>query len=615
MKIAGESGAALAALKKHDNEVATESDRRNVANKRVTSHIAAAKSEQQEVIQNRNERTVDQQQAMQSVAQRKVTITAEQARSIAQQVNQVTNAAGVPELAAPEMPAGNTARVMFFLGTMLKMNGESSVNQLVDNLNQLSLSRQISQNVSNAQAEQIRQTEEQLQQASDHYQTVVGKLDAAKGELTRAQQSLSEAEQALSQLEPNAVDYDAAKQAVTAARQAVSEAQSNVKALNSEQKSSASAVESAKQKNQQAMSAANRQAETNLLPLPRSTASNSSAGTLALIIGQCIQMMGDLSVDKLKNDLTTSEALQAARQKEMAKKSDEYQEKVRKAEETSKIAGCVADILGGLAIVVGAATSIFGGAGLALMAVGIGLMAADGISEAISGKSLTSMVMEPLMKHVLQPLMDIMGKVVTEVFDKTPLGLLMKAIDNATGLNMMDTVHSVVIAVAAVAVMVALAYVAKSAGQYLMKNMGKVLSNLITESVKVAVKQTMKKIVPSMLKNAGKLTSKTLVKVEATFIKNMELLGQYTHLASAGSSMVGNSVVGKLQEDISRLLATLKINEASVNISREQMKGFIDYFQREQENITAMTSNLSEALMKQQETGRVVLRNMRNLSA
>lgn len=619
MKVAGQPSATLAALKQHNNEVQTETDKRTVSHKRLHQHKAAASEAKHDATQTGKAIAADQQQALQSVAQRKVTITAEQAKNIARQVNQVTNASGAPELAEPKMPASNTARVMYFLSTMLKMNGQSSVNQLLDNLKHLELNHQISQNVSNALAAQIQQAQQQMQQADGHYQDILGKLSGAEGDLSSAQQTLSDAEQALNQLKPGDAGYDAAKQAVTAARTAVSDAQQNVNALSSERDSSAAVLNSAQQLYQQAMGAADKQVNVNLVPLSRSAADpagkNSSAGTLALIIGQCIQMMGDLSVNKLKNDLANSDAMQAARQKEMQKKSDEYQEKVRKSEETSKITGCLADILGGLAMLVGAITSIFGGAGVGLMAVGIGLMAADGITEAITGTSLTSMLMEPLMKYVLGPLMDIIGKIVVEIFDKTPLGLLLKAIDDATGLNMMDTIHSVVTAVAAVAVMVALAYVAKSAGKQLMKSLSETMGKLITESVQVAIKQVVKKVVPAMMKNAGKLTSKMMVKVEASFIKNMELMGQYMHLASAGTNLVGNSLVGTLQEDISRMLASLKINEAAVNISREQMKGFVDYYQREQENITAMTSSMSEALMKQQETGRVVLRNMRNVSA
>ena len=617
MKVVGQSGSLNTALK-HHAELEKEVGKNAVANKRM-HHNKTEKNIQVEMKEQTNRQiTEDNKQALQSVVQRKVTVDVELAKTIASQINEITNSSDAPVLSEPKLPASNTARVMFFLGTILKMNGENSVNQLLDNLKQLELNHLIKQSVSNALSAQLTEAKNNLDKAMENDGNLLGQLDSATSDLTTKQQMLKDAEAALNQLKPGDPGYDMAKAAVDSARTSVNEAEQKVSTLKTQQEATHSVLKNAQQAYQQVVDQAKKQSDIQIPVLAKQSGKPdklSSAGTLAMVIGQCIEMMGELSVNKLKNDLSNSDAMQLARQKEMQKKSDEYQEKVRKAEETSKITGCLADILGGLAMIVGAITSVFGGAGVGLMAVGIGLMAADGITEAITGKSLTSMLMEPLMKYVLSPLMDIIGKIVVEIFDKTPLGLLLKAIDDATGLNMMDTIHSVVTAVAAVAVMIAIAYVAKSAGKQLMKALGENMSKLISEAVLTAIKQVVKKVVPAALKNTGKLTSKMLVKLEGSALKNMELAGQYAHLASAGTNLVGNSLVGTLQEDISRMLASLKINEASINISREQMKGFIDYFQGEQEKISAMTMSMSEALMKQQETGRVILRNMRNISA
>ncbi|MCW2483096.1 type III secretion system translocon subunit SctE, partial [Candidatus Symbiopectobacterium sp. NZEC135] len=160
---------------------------------------------------------------------------------------------------------------------------------------------------------------------------------------------------------------------------------------------------------------------------------------MIMLITEFIMQMEEASAEKLKNDLELNRIQTKARQAEMQRKSDEYEEQVRKAEEAQKMASCIGKVLGGLAIALGAITTVFGGGGIALMAVGIGLMVADPIVAAITGKSLTEMVMNPLMEHVFMPLMNILGDIVTQIFDKTPLGLLLNAIDKATGANMMDT--------------------------------------------------------------------------------------------------------------------------------------------------------------------------------
>ncbi|SUG71798.1 pathogenicity island 1 effector protein [Salmonella enterica subsp. enterica] len=56
----------------------------------------------------------------------------------------------------------------------------------------------------------------------------------------------------------------------------------------------------------------------------------------------------------------------------MEKKSAEFQEETRKAEETNRIMGCIGKVLGALLTIVSVVAAVFtGGASLALAAVGL----------------------------------------------------------------------------------------------------------------------------------------------------------------------------------------------------------------------------------------------------
>jgi len=565
---------------------------------------------------------------LRATIQQKVRISAALGQVIVKQAagNGVAN--DVPSLPAPAHQANHTSRVLFFLANAQKLQGDSSVQKLLDNLRNLQINKQALANVSAALAAEINQAASAAEKATTAYQQAEEQLKAAGEDQAAKQQAVDDAQAELEGMNPDDANYAQIQQKLKEANTALDEAKKATQQAGVQADTAKHVAETAQGHYASVLQESQYQNHNAVLPdlfsNTQKKSDKSSAGTMARIIAECIQLMGDLSVNKLKADLETSNKLQATRQKEMQKKSEEYQEKVRRAEETSKITGCLADILGGLATLVGAITSVFGGAGVGLMAVGIGLMAADGITEAITGKSLTSMVMDPLMKYVLNPLMDVIGKIITEVFDKTPLGLLLNAIDKATGSNMMDTIHSVVTAVAAVAVMVAIAFVAKSAAKFMMKNMNELLTKIIGQSVKQALQQAIKKMMPQIVKTASNQLSKGFASVKnaladkladdpATLqarLLQLEQLRQFTTLAAAGSQTTGNILVGNLQAETSEILASMTINETAIKLSREQNEHILEYFKREQEMLTSMTKNMSEALMKQQETGRAILRHI-----
>lgn len=265
----------------------------------------------------------------------------------------------------------------------------------------------------------------------------------------------------------------------------------------------------------------------------------SKTAVMIMLITEFIMQMEEASAEKLKNDLELNRIQTKARQAEMQRKSDEYEEQVRKAEEAQKMASCIGKILGGLAIALGAITTVFGGGGVALMAVGIGLMVADPIVAAITGKSLTEMVMNPLMEHVFMPLMNILGDIITQIFDKTPLGLLLNVIDKATGANMMDTIHMVVTAAVTIAAIVAISLVAKTAAKFMIEKMSQAMTSAIMQSIKQAITQVINKIMPQLVNNSVRQGSAALSRSMQTVTKQV---GKITKEINKKLDMVSDKV-------------------------------------------------------------------------
>lgn len=367
------------------------------------------------------------------------------------------------------------------------------------------------------------------------------------------------------------------------------------------------------------------------------------------LITEFIMKMDKVASDKLQNDLKINAIQMRSRQEEMTRKSDEYEEKVRKAEEMQKIMGIVGKALGALAMLIGAITSVFGGAGIALMAVGLALMTTDVILEAATGESLTGMIMEPIMEHVFMPLMEIIGDIVDEIFEYTPLGALLKAIDEATGADMMDTIHTVVSAVIAIAIIVAIAYFAKSAGKILIEKMSKMLTTAVIEAIKKAIQKIISKMIPQILKNVAKSggaainqimkamakqitqvmqkSSQQITKNMPNAIKNssstmMQNLAKINanHLAmvrvgvdvsNGVTQSVMNMNIANIQLEASKALASVELANTDMQILRDTLSSVISRFTQEQELSRGMVEDLSVNLMNMHSSGQFVLRNMK----
>lgn len=117
----------------------------------------------------------------------------------------------------------------------------------------------------------------------------------------------------------------------------------------------------------------------------------SNVARLTMLMAMFIEIVGKNTEESLQSDLALFSALQEGRQAEMEKKSTEFQEETRKAEETNRIMGCIGKVLGALLTIVSVVAAVFtGGASLALAAVGLAVMVADEIVKAATGCRLFS---------------------------------------------------------------------------------------------------------------------------------------------------------------------------------------------------------------------------------
>ncbi|EPF14991.1 Effector protein sipB [Cedecea davisae] len=476
-----------------------------------------------------------------------------------------------------------------------------------------------------------------------------GDEEAANSEWKSAGDKLESAKNALDNLlkDPNASEEDIAKAKadVATATTAYDKAQENLTAAKNKTKDAIDEGQKILDKLNAKTAELNKKYANVVLPgsASVSTAAEQSEKALSrtavmiMLISEFIKNMDEVASEKLKSDLEVNRIQTKARQAEMKRKSDEYIEQTRKAEDTQKMADCIGKILGGLAIALGAITTIFGGAGTTLMAIGIALMVLDPILEATTGKSLTGMIMDPLMEHVLMPLMNFLGDIVTKIFDYTPLGLLLKEIDKATGANMMDTIHMAVTAAVAIAAIVVVALVAKSAAKFLIKKMAKA----VVQTIKKAIKQVIDKIIPQIIKGIAKQASammkqmvRQIEKVSAKMTKNITGLVKesdsavmnnlrkinlnHLNMARVGISTSNSFVqsgmsmnVANIQLEATKTLAEFQMANTDIKILRDLLDTIISRFKSDQGQVQSIGQMLSDTLQSQSAAGHFVTRNMK----
>lgn len=583
-----------------------------------------------------------------------------------------------PAIRSSDRPLTNKAQILLFMGKYQAITNNMDDAQRASTLAifvtqseaRILKARELSEYIDNLH-KQFDSLESELNVALSEEQDASGKVVTAERQLGAAQKALADLLLQLGVTDPDdpAVQDDPA---VMQAKQDVANAQNGLNRALVSQDAARLVVEQARAALQEVLNSINANTEEmnkkfSEVDIPAkgntlfSNATEQSEKALTrtaamiMIITEFIMKMEEAASAKLQNDLELNKIQQQARQAEMKRKSDEYEQQLKKAEDAQKMAGCIGKILGGVAIALGAVTTVFGGAGVALMAVGIALMVADPIVAALTGQSLTERLMNPLMEHIFMPLMNLLGNIVTELFDKTPLGLLLNAIDKATGANMMDTIHTVVTAAVTIAAIVAIAMVAKSAAKFMIEKMTQALTSAIMQSIKQALAQAMNKMIPQIVnqtmrqsgaalsratqaaaRQVGKVTreiNKKLDDVSERVSKNiMSVLkpddpqavrnlgkvalnridmlktGVQTSMPIVQGGM--NINIANIRLEAAKSLAAVDMASIDMTILRDLLSSILTRFKQEQELTQVMNMSLSNAMKNSADAHRFVVRNI-----
>ncbi|PUA19943.1 type III secretion system translocon subunit SctE [Glaciimonas sp. PCH181] len=330
---------------------------------------------------------------------------------------------------------------------------------------------------------------------------------------------------------------------------------------------------------------------------------------LNLLMAELIKTLGENSTKALKNSLSLFEAMQVSRQAAMEKAAESFDAQVRKAEEAQKIAGCIGNIISALILVaaVVATVATFGVA----TAVGLAFMVTDAAVGGITGQSLTdralSVVMEPLMKNVIMPMMEFVQKEISAVL--TDMGIAKDLVEK------ISAIMTTVITAIAVIVMTVLVMVV---GQAVASKM----ASLIGKVIRAAAKKMVPKFATAMVRveqvvgrAATQVSQKMGFKTDELsaqmYAKNFGHVQNGMTMAHSGVQGAGGIVVGQSEEKAASAAADFMKSENMMRQLSEFIKRAMDEIPSDQNMIHSMTTALSKMGANEANTGRLILAGAR----
>ncbi|EHQ7146369.1 SPI-1 type III secretion system needle tip complex protein SipB, partial [Salmonella enterica subsp. enterica serovar Typhimurium] len=523
-----------------------------------------------------------------------------------------------PPTDAAREKLSSEGQLTLLLGKLMTLLGDVSLSQLESRLavwqamieSQKEMGIQVSKEFQTALGE--------AQEATDLYEASIKKTDTAKSVYDAATKKLTQAQNKLQSLDPADPGY---AQAEAAVEQAGKEATEAKEALDKATDATVKAGTDAKAKAEKAdniltkfQGTANAASQNQVSQGEQDNLSN--VARLTMLMAMFIEIVGKNTEESLQNDLALFNALQEGRQAEMEKKSAEFQEETRKAEETNRIMGCIGKVLGALLTIVSVVAAVFtGGASLALAAVGLAVMVADEIVKAATGVSFIQQALNPIMEHVLKPLMELIGKAITKALE----GL---GVDKKTAEMAGSIVGAIVAAIAMVAVIVVVAVVGKGAAAKL----GNALSKMMGE--------TIKKLVPNVLKqlaqNGSKLFTQGMQRITSglgnvgskmglqTNALSKELVGNTLNKVALGMEVTntaaqsaGGVAEGVFIKNASEALADFMLARFAMDQIQQWLKQSVEIFGENQKVTAELQKAMSSAVQQNADASRFILRQSR----
>ncbi|EAO2083256.1 SPI-1 type III secretion system needle tip complex protein SipB [Salmonella enterica] len=510
-------------------------------------------------------------------------------------------------------------QLTLLLGKLMTLLGDVSLSQLESRLavwqamieSQKAMGIQVSKEFQTALGE--------AEKATDLYDESIKKTDTAKSTYDAATKKLTQAQNKLQSLDPSDPGYAQAEAAVEQAGKEATEAKDK---LDKATDAAIKAGTDAKVKAEKADNILTKfQGTTNVVASQSDVAKGekdnlSNVARLTMLMAMFIEIVGKNNEEGLQNDLALFNALQEGRQAEMEKKSAEFQEETRKAEETNRIMGCIGKVLGALLTIVSVVAAVFtGGASLALAAVGLAVMVADEIVKAATGVSFIQQALNPIMEHVLKPLMELIGKAITKALE----GL---GVDKKTAEMAGSIVGAIVAAIAMVVVIVVVAVVGKGAAAKL----GSALSKMMGE--------TIKKLVPNVLKqlaqNGSKLFTQGMQRITSglgnvgskmglqTNALSKELVGNTLNKVALGievtntaAQSAGGVAEGVFIKNASEALADFTLARFAMDQIQQWLKQSVEIFGENQKVTAELQKVMYSAVQQNADASRFILRQSR----
>ena len=497
-------------------------------------------------------------------------------------------------------------KLTLLLGQLMSLLGNVSLSQLESRIATWRAMMEAQVAMGEKLSKEFQDAFKAASEATEALKDAVGNYDSAKQAADAAQKKADAAQAKLNGMSPDDPGY---AEAQAASQQASSEAvqakQKADKAFDVAEKARVVAVEKGKIADDLAGKVqganvggdvARKTGEDNL----------SNVAKLTMLMAMFVELVGKNSEESLKNDLALFQALQEGRQKEMDKKSAEYQEEVRKAEELNRTMGCIGKILGALLTVVSVVAAAFtGGASLALAAVGVALMVADEVVKATTGVSFMEEALKPLMDKVLKPLMDLIGKAITKALESM-------GVDKKTAELAGSIIGAVLAAVAMVAVMVVVAVVGKGAasklGGALSKLMGDAIKKMVPNVLKELAKNGSKMLTQGFQRLANSLGLRTDAASKQLMANTLNRVVVGGEVAQATTQAGGNVAQGVFMKNASDALADFTLARAAMDQIEQWLKQAVEAFANTQKITQELTTMMSSALQQNAEAGRFVLR-------
>ncbi|HID7510670.1 TPA: type III secretion system translocon subunit SctE [Enterobacter hormaechei] len=514
-----------------------------------------------------------------------------------------------PSLTQPAPKAkeelNSAGKLALLLGQLMVLIGNVSLSQLEGRLatwkammeSQKAMGEQLSQEVQGAL--------EGAEQATEAYQSALNSLKASQLQLDAANKKLAQTQAKLNSLSPEDIGYT---QALAACDQAATESMRAKHNVDQAEQNAKSAHTLAVEK---AQSADKLLTQAQGLGLKNETIQKnekdnlSNVSKLTMLMAMFVELVGKNSEESLQNDLALFQALQKGRQAEMEKKSSEYQEEVRKAEELNRIMGCIGKILGALLTIVSVVSAVFtGGATLALAAVGLALMVADEIGKATTGFSFIQEALKPLMENILKPLMELIGKAISKALEAF-------GVDKNTA----ETVGSIVGAVLAAVVMIAAIVVVALVGKGVAAKLGNALSKLLGDAIKKIVPDVLKTFVKNVGAAVGQVAQKVGLRTDtlgkelmANRLKTFVIVGE---TVNTGAQSAGGVASGVLMKNASDAMADFYLARNAIDQISRWLEQAVETFSDSQKVTQQLNKAMSAALQQNAEASRFVLRQSR----